>query len=311
MTGGKRGRVSNFPSCGPALSPILLPQDRISLRMNVRPPRTARAIRVALQALFLALLMFHARSATCGIPDMSQSFYVPQRGTVAAPIEGAAAAAFFRACPNNDGGTSLPNNARIKVVVRDVNGNPVPDIAAADVCILFNGGTAAQGFSGIGADSIIANSAYNTDPMCPDVRCIPADAPTDANGVTYITFTGATPGSPGVGTRDPSRKWGHYDSDLPVNVLGFNLSGRLTTASANGTYVLRIKNFDTMEGLGIDVDEGAAVTTADFTALARHIGVSDLISYWLDFDSSGSITAADLNSLTLHMNHDCDTPNNP
>jgi len=217
----------------------------------------------------------------------------------------------FRVCPNNDGGTSLPFNARIKVVLRDVNGIPLPDISPADICVMFNGGTLDQGFSGIGADSVIANSTYNLDPLCPDVRCIPADAPTDANGVTYITFAGATPGSPGVATRDPSRKWGHYDSVLPVNVLGFNLAGRLTTASANGTYVLRIKNFDTMEGLGIDVDEGTAVTTADFSAVARHVGVISPISYWLDFDGNGSVGPSDFNLVTAHLNHDCDTPNNP
>jgi hypothetical protein len=316
MTGGNRGRVSNFPSCGPAVSLTLLPQDRINSGAYWRPCRTASALRrialrIAAQALFLALLSFLPKPAACGVPDVSQSFYVPQRGSVGSPIEGASAAAFFRVCPNNDGGTSLANNARIKVVLRDVNGNPVPDISPADICVLFNGGTPAQEFSGIGADSIIANSAYNMDPVCPDVRCIPADAPTDANGVTYITFTGATPGSPGIGTRDPNRKWGHYDSELPVNALGFNLSGRLTTASANGTYVLRIKNFDTMEGLGIDVDEGAAVTTADFSAIARHIGISSAISYWLDFDSSGSVTASDFNSFIGHLSHDCDFPNNP
>ena len=293
------------------MSSIHLPQDRINSGVDVRPRWTRRARLLAWPAFFLALLCFVPRAAISGIPDLSQSFYVPQSGTVAAPAEGALAFRFFRACPNNDGGTSLPNNARIKVVVRDPSGNGIPDIAAADICIMFNGGTPAQGFGGIGADSIIANSAYNTDPLCPDVRCIPADAPTDANGTTYITFTGATPGSPGVGTRDPNRKWGHYDSELPVNVLGFNLSGRLTTASLNGTYVLRIKNFDIMEGLGVDTDEGAAVTTADFSAIARHIGVADAISYWLDFDSSGAVTAIDFNALSAHMNHDCDTPNSP
>ena len=227
------------------------------------------------------------------------------------PVEGASAVALFRACPNNDGGTSLPGNARIKVVLRDLNGNPIPDVSPEDICILFNGGTPDQGFFGVGADSIIANTAYNTDPLCPDVRCIPADAPTDASGVTYITLTGATPGSPGLATRDPSRKWGHYDSDLPVMVMGFKLAGRLTTASANGTYTLRIKNYDTMEGLGIDANEGEAVTTADFTAVARGIGVASPISYWLDFDSNGSVNVADFNMIVGHLNHDCDSPNNP
>jgi len=217
----------------------------------------------------------------------------------------------FRTCPNNDALTGPALNARIKVVIRDVNGVGIPDIAAADICILLNGGTPAQGFSGVGADSIIANAAFNTDPACPDVRCIPADAPTDANGVTYITFTGATPGSPGIGTRDPNRKWGHYDSELPVFAMGFKLVGRLTTASPNGTYILRIKNLDTMEGLGIDLDEGEAVTTADFTAVARGIGVSGPISYWLDFNSDGMVSSLDFNLVVGHLNHDCDTPNNP
>jgi hypothetical protein len=221
--------------------------------------------------------------------------------------------ASFRTCPNNDAFTAISQSARIKVVIRDVNGNPVPDIAAADICIQFNGGTPAQGFSGVGADSIVANATYNTDPLCPDVRCIPADAPTDVNGVTYITFLGATPGSPGVGTRDPSRKWGHYDSELPVFAMGFKLAGRLTTASANGTYVLRIKNLDSMEGLGADIDEGEAVTTADFCATLRHVGVSSgsPLIYWLDFNSDGVVGVADLNLVTGHLNHDCDSPNNP
>ena len=75
--------------------------------------------------------------------------------------EGTTATALFKACPNNDGGTSLPNNARVKVVVKDVNGNPIRGIAAADICLLFNGGTPAQGFSGVGADSVIANSTWS------------------------------------------------------------------------------------------------------------------------------------------------------
>ncbi len=292
----------------------LLPEGRASSRFINHSFATGVLDRIirSIPLLLLITIALLPKPAICGIPDISQSFYVPQVGSVGTPTEGAVAIRNFRVCPNNDGGSSLPNNARIKVVLRDINGNGVPDIAPADICVLLNGGTPAQGFNGVGADSVIANAAYSDDPpICPDLRCIPADAPTDANGVTYITFTGSTPGSPGVGTRDPNRKWGHYDSDLPVSVLGFKLAGRLTTASANGTYVLRIKNFDFMEGLGIDIGESEAVTTADFTALARGIGVSSPISYWLDFDNSGSVTATDFNILVTHMNHDCDTPNNP
>jgi hypothetical protein len=196
-------------------------------------------------------------------------------------------------------------------VLRDVNGNPIPGVAAEDICILLNGGTAAQGFGGVGADSVIANSTWNTDPVCPDVRCIAADAPTDVNGTTYITFTGSSPGSPGVGVRDPNRKWGHYDSDLPVFALGFQLSGRLTTGSANGTYTLRIKNVDFMEGLGPELNESEAVTAADFTAMARSIGVNSPISYWLDLDSAGGVGPTDFNLVTVHYGHDCDTPFSP
>ncbi len=269
-----------------------------------------RSVRRTVVLLFI-LLAVGAAPARAGVPDGNLSFFVPQSGPVATPTEGTIAIRLFRQCPNNDGGAMLPNNARIKVVLRDVNGNPVPGVAAEDVCVLLNGGTAAQGFAGIGADSVIANSTWNTDPVCPDLRCITADAPTDVNGVTYITFLGSTPGSPGVATRDPNRKWGHYDTELPVFALGFKLSGRLTTASANGTYTLRIKNLDIMEGLGPDLNESEAVTAADFSAMSRHIGLSSPISYWLDMDSSGQVNSLDFNLLVGHYGHDCDTPFNP
>ena len=257
-------------------------------------------------------------AAYAGVPDVSQSFYVPQSGTTASPAEGTAATRFFRVCPNNDGGASLPQNARIKVVVKDVNGNGISGIAAADICVLFNGGTAAQGFTGTGADSIIANSVMNYSPLCPDVRCIQADAQTDATGTTFITFSGSTPGSPGVATRDANRKWGHYDSAIPVYVLGFQLSGRLTSGAANGSYVLQIKNFDWNGGLlgpnpplNTNYNVGEWVTANDFNGIANGIGVNNAISYWKDFDSSGSVTAQDYNSVNIHTNHKCDFPNNP
>lgn len=239
------------------------------------------------------------------------SFYVPQTGPVATPTEGTVAIRLFRACPNNDGGSSLPNNARIKVVLRDAIGNGIAGVAAADICMLFNGGTTLQGFVGVGADSIIANSAFNPDPLCPNVTCVQADAPTDVNGVTYITFTGADPLVPGVGVRDPARKWGHYDSEIPVYALGVPILGRITTASATGTYTLRIKNFDVVDGLDLDLNAGAAVTIGDLSYWYYGIGVSSPLSYWLDLDSSGSVSAADLNLAIGHFNHDCDTPNSP
>ncbi|TMQ56524.1 MAG: hypothetical protein E6K76_12475, partial [Candidatus Eisenbacteria bacterium] len=122
-------------------------------------------------------------------------------------------------CPNNDVTGLRSNNARLKVVVKASDGSPIANIPAADVCVMFNGGTPVQGFSGVGDDSIIANDQLNgpaSGRNCPNVRCIPADAPTDASGTTYITFAGSTPGSPGVSTRDPLRKWGGWAGNLPV-----------------------------------------------------------------------------------------------
>jgi hypothetical protein len=226
-------------------------------------------------------------------------------------VEGTSATLVFRACPNNEGGTSLPNNARVKVVVRDSNSNGIPGIAAADICLLFNGGTPAQGFSGVGADSVIANGQWNVSPLCPDVRCVPADAETDATGTAYITFTGSTPGSPGVGTRNPARKWGHYDTKIPVYVLGFEILGRLTTGGAANSYTLQIKNYDHTGGLGAVLNQGEAVTSADFNAIANNIGVSNALTWWRDFDSAGGIGASDFNLIASHTGHDCDSPLNP
>ena len=251
-----------------------------------------------------------ATPTSAGVPDVAQSFYVPQAGLdYGNPVEGAEAIQYFRACPNNDSdtdSTSLPNNARIKVVVRDVNGNGIPGISPADICILFNGGTPAQNFTGVGADSVIANSQFNPVPRCPDVRCVPADAPTDANGVAYITFTG-----PG-GLRDPDRKWGHYDTELPVFVFGFKMLGRLTSTSANGTYTLRIKNFDLIAGTGtLPLNSGERVTIQDANVVSANINASSPLSYWADFDSNGEVDVADLNMLSYHFTHACDTPDNP
>jgi hypothetical protein len=262
-----------------------------------------------------AVLAWIVPAAQAGVPDLTQSFYVPQVGSVATPTEGTNAIKLFRGCPNNDGGASYPSSARIKVVVRDANGNGIPGIAQADICIQFNGGTPAQLFSGIGADSVIANSQYNQNPLCADVRCVSADAPTDANGVTYITFTGADQANPGVGLAYPNnnrlRKWGHYDTELPVYVLGFKLSGRLTSGSLNGTYALRIKSLDHTGGLGTTLNQGEAVTITDFNAIANGIGVNNIVSYWRDFDTSGGVAVTDLNIITAHLTHDCDTPGNP
>jgi hypothetical protein len=257
--------------------------------------------------LFLAL----AAPVHAGVPDITNSFYVPQSGSVSTPTEGTTAIRLFRTCPNMDGSGSLSNNARIKVVVRDENGNGIPGVAAADICVLFNGGTLAQGFSGAGADSVIANSQYNWSPLCPDVRCAAADVPTDASGTTYITFLGSDGVNPGVAVRNANRKWGHYDTELPVYVLGFKLSGRLTSASANGTYTLRIKNLDWVGGLTTAANVGEAVTVQDLNGVANSIGINNAVSYWKDFDGSGSVNSPDLNLLATHLNHNCAFPLNP
>jgi hypothetical protein len=245
-------------------------------------------------------------------PDFARSYFVPQSGPLATPAEGASAYRFFRICPNNDGGTSLPNNARIKVVIRDATGAGIPGFPADEICILFNGGTAAQGFSGLGADSIIATSFWNPVPLCPDVRCLAADAPTDVNGVTYITFAGADPSNPGVAVRKPDRKWGHYDSAIPVFVSGNKLYGRVTTGSPLDSYTLRIKNIDLVGGLGTVRNAGAVVSSLDYNSMAWGItSAVDPTTYWRDLDDSGAANVVDMNILTAHYNHDCDTPNSP
>lgn len=244
--------------------------------------------------------------------NVDQSFFVPQSGSVSSPTEGASAIRFFRACPNNDAGSSLPFNARIKIVLRDSHGNPMIGIPAGNLCVQFNGGTEAQGFMGTGADSIIANGTYNVTPLCPNVLCLSADAATDVAGTTYITFTGSTPGSPGVGTRDPNRKWGHYDSSIPVRYLGLRLDGRLTSASANGTYTLILKNYDFVLGLGTAMNQGEVVSSSDFNSLAAALGHSvseNPLYYWRDFDNDGQVGSTDYNAFTTHIAHNCDTPN--
>jgi hypothetical protein len=255
--------------------------------------------------------MFIGFPAQAQTPDVAKSYFVPEAGDVVTPTVGQAAVRFFRACPNNDGGASLPSNARIRIVLRTANDTRIVGLAADQIYIKLNGGTAVQGFSGDGADSIIANSVNNTDPVCPDLRYIFADAASDANGVAYITFAGADPGAPGVTLRDPNRKWGHYDSVLPVYANGVLLQGRLTVAGVNGDYVLRIKNFDVKGGLANGNNQGEVVSSMDYNTVKGGINMSDDLSYWLDFDSSGDVGTTDFNMFTNHMFHDCGKPMSP
>jgi hypothetical protein len=253
-------------------------------------------------------------AAHAGVPDVNQSFYVPQAGTTTTPLEGMStpkSISFFRGCVNNDG-ASYPNSARIKIVVRDGNGNPIPGVSAQDICMLFNGGTPAQGFSGVGADSVIANNQYSVGAACPDVRCVTADGPTDASGVAYITFMGSVPGSPGVGQRDPTRKWGHYDTEIPVYVLGFKIQGRLTTASANGTYILQIRSFDVAGGLTTALNQGEIVNSADVNTVTSQIGQAfNFLTWWRDFNFDNLVNSTDVTAMLAHLNHTCTNPINP
>jgi len=94
-------------------------------------------------------------------------------------------------------------------------------------------------------------------------------------------------------------------------VLGFKLSGRLTTVSANGTYSLQIKNYDLLGGLGTLMNQGENVSSQDFSTIANNIDVPGVYNYWRDFDNNGVVSSADFSQIVQHTTHDCDTPNNP
>ena len=271
--------------------------------------------RIGCVLIVAAALCAAGRSASAQTPDPAQSFYVPEAGPVApggVPVTGAEAIKFFRSCPDNDGGSSLPNNARIKLVLVNSAGDALAGIPAANIYVKLNGGTDVQGFSGDGADSVIANSINNTSPACPDLFYITADAPSDPAGVAYITFGGGDPLSPGTALRNSGRKWGHYDSELPVFVNGVRILGKLVEgAGAIGDYVLRIKSYDVKGGLANGNNQGEVVSAVDFNAVKGGIGTSDTQSYWLDFNSNGAVDQIDLNVATFHKDHDCGTPMSP
>ena len=263
-----------------------------------------------------AVVAWIVPAAYAGVPDIANSYYVPQAGTTTSPLEGLSTPksfSFFRGCPNNDG-ASYANNSRIKIFVRDANNNPIPGVSAADICLLFNGGTPAQGFSGVGADSVLANNQYSVGAVCPDVRCVQADDQTDGAGVAYITFAGSVPGTPGVAQRNSGRKWGHYDTEVPVYVLGFKIAGRLTTASTQGTnpYVLQIKSFDVAGGLTAVLNQGEIVNSADFNTVTSQIGQAfNFLTWWRDFNFDNVVNSTDFSAMTAHLNHTCAVPNNP
>jgi len=257
-------------------------------------------------AVFLLALSGSIPAAYAGVPDVTQSFYVPQRGSVSTPTEGAVAIASARRCPNDDGTQVLALSSRLKVVVKASDGSPIAGIPASDICVLFNGGTPAQGFSGVGDDSIIANFQFNQLSSCPDIRCVQADAPTDAAGVAYITWIGATAGSPGVGTRDPFRKWGGYAGSIPVMVLGFQLQGKLTSGSALGSYTAHVKSLDFVGGRTAAPNQGELVNSLDIAPVQAAVGHP--YQYQMDFDNNGIVNSIDLSFIKAHNNHKCNFP---
>jgi hypothetical protein len=242
-------------------------------------------------------------------PDVAQSYFVPQSGSLSSPVEGAGAIANARRCPNDDGTQVLKNNARLKIVVRDSAGFPIVGIGASDICVLFNGGTPAQGFTGAGDDSIIANHQFNPLNNCPDVRCVQADAPTDVSGVAYITWIGSTPGQPGVGRRDPFRKWGGYAGDIPLRVLGVPLQGKLTSSSPLGSYTAHVKSLDHEGGRTPAPNQGELVNNSDISPVQKAIGKPYV--YRLDFDNNGIVNSIDLSLINNHNNHSCANPPEP
>jgi len=64
--------------------------------------------------------------------------------------------------------------------------------------------------------------------------------------------------------------------------------------------------------LGTTLNQGEAVTVSDFNGVKNALGINNAIScYWKDFDSDGVVSLPNLNMISCHLNHDCDTPNNP
>lgn len=92
------------------------------------------------------------------------------------------------------------------------------------------------------------------------------------------------------------------------------LSGRMSDSPSSGAYTLLLKNFDYTGGLGALMDQGEAVTTADYNGVNNSIGktiADNPVYYWRDFDNNGSITATDLNMILQHNGHKCTVPLNP
>lgn len=307
---------------------------------------------------FAAVLLALAGPAGAGVPDVNTSFFVPQAGSLTTPCEGVNAAGGLSGCtgvpangnlgsygatpgppltggalgcnytcPNLDGGAILRNWARLKIVVRASDGSPIANIPAADICAMFNGGTPAQGFSGVGADAIAADPQWSGGVAggCPAVRCIQADAPTDATGTTFITWIGhQASDAPGMGNRDPSRKWGGYDNDIPIMVLGYKLRGQLATTGPGavpGNFSAFVRTFD-VQGSNLAILNSAEKVTnpTDYNYVNARVNAVPgqnpaLFGFDVDYNGNGTVTSsADFNLFTAHLQnggHNCINPNNP
>ena len=200
-------------------------------------------------------------------------------------------------------------NARLKIVAKATNGSPIAGIPAADVFVLFNTGTQVQGFCGAGDDTIIANYQYNPLANCPNVFFVPADGPTDASGVTYITWLGATKDGSGNAIRDPVRKWGAYAGSVPVMVLGIPLQGKLTSTSPLGSYTAHVKSLDFVGGNMTVLNQGEVVNTADINKVQADAVPGKPYIYSEDFDNTGAVNSVDLNFIKAHNDHKCNFPN--
>jgi len=149
-------------------------------------------------------------------------------------------------------------------------------------------------------DSIIADSLFNPHEPCPNLTAIYADSATNTAGSTYITFIG-----PG-GVQDTTRKWGQYDSEMPVYALGTQLQGRATTDSTNGSYVLRIRNADVGGGIEVGLNAGEVVNLIDVNFVHAHNHwTGGTYDYFADFDESGYVDAIDEHYVQGHNTGKC------
>ena len=122
---------------------------------------------------------------------------------------------------------------------------------------------------------------------------------------------------PGVYSRNPSLKWGHFDEEIPVFVgrppcSPIQLKGKLTSGSPLGTYSLRIKNFDVVGGLGAVLNQGERVTVTDLNTCYNCLSSpGGMWCYWCDFDWSGTMSVMDANIISAHSGHSCQVPLSP